>query len=392
MLDWGQARREAVEAGTAAGQRVAALGDLVSRGKFIDNDTATCVFVEALQALVANNKHEHHQRPLILDGYPRNVEQLSFIRSTRCPTPLRLKMVLVLHAPFEVLLQRTDGRLIHKASGRTYHAVECPPVTPGVDDVTGEPLQPRLLSTTMAPDAALRARCAIEEREIGPLVAQLEAAAPSTRVVHIDKGRSPAWFKQHRRHPRQLHTHLVETLHSHGLLRAFSTTREQPPMKAVAIVGLGPHARRIYHPILQRSCVTIPLVVDLEGCRGAVEAHLLATEHQGAAVQRTMFVPDACKHDRLVHTPVREALDALVASNQLDGLIIASEPSSHEPYLRWALERGELSTLLSAIDRCFRSVTHTNKPCLCLCRCGCACRQAAHHSCSLCPRSHHGAV
>ena len=35
------------------------------------------------------------------------------------------------------------GRLIHSASGRSYHEKFAPPKTPGKDDVTGEPLTKR---------------------------------------------------------------------------------------------------------------------------------------------------------------------------------------------------------------------------------------------------------
>ena len=35
------------------------------------------------------------------------------------------------------------GRWIHPASGRSYHEKFAPPRTPGVDDVTGEPLVKR---------------------------------------------------------------------------------------------------------------------------------------------------------------------------------------------------------------------------------------------------------
>lgn len=37
-------------------------------------------------------------------------------------------------------VERVTGRLIHPASGRSYHEKFAPPKTPGVDDVTGEPL------------------------------------------------------------------------------------------------------------------------------------------------------------------------------------------------------------------------------------------------------------
>ena len=37
-------------------------------------------------------------------------------------------------------VERVTGRLVHPASGRSYHEKFAPPKKPGVDDVTGEPL------------------------------------------------------------------------------------------------------------------------------------------------------------------------------------------------------------------------------------------------------------
>ena len=42
-----------------------------------------------------------------------------------------------------LLVSRITGRLIHPASGRSYHKEFHPPKRPGVDDVTGEPLVSR---------------------------------------------------------------------------------------------------------------------------------------------------------------------------------------------------------------------------------------------------------
>lgn len=40
----------------------------------------------------------------------------------------------------ELVKERIGGRWIHKASGRSYHTKFAPPQTPGIDDITGEPL------------------------------------------------------------------------------------------------------------------------------------------------------------------------------------------------------------------------------------------------------------
>ena len=42
-----------------------------------------------------------------------------------------------------VQVERVTGRLIHSASGRSYHEKFAPPKNPGKDDVTGEPLTKR---------------------------------------------------------------------------------------------------------------------------------------------------------------------------------------------------------------------------------------------------------
>ena len=55
----------------------------------------------------------------------------SFLRSLR-------GAVTTLYIALQV--ERVTGRLIHPASGRSYHEKFAPPKKPGVDDITGEPL------------------------------------------------------------------------------------------------------------------------------------------------------------------------------------------------------------------------------------------------------------
>merc|ERR1711935_903562 len=43
----------------------------------------------------------------------------------------------------EVLIERIEGRRIHKNSGRSYHVKFNPPKVEGIDDITGEPLMQR---------------------------------------------------------------------------------------------------------------------------------------------------------------------------------------------------------------------------------------------------------
>jgi adenylate kinase len=51
-----------------------------------------------------------------------------------------LDKVLDFEISDEVLVERCAGRLIHKASGRSYHTKFNPPKVAGKDDITGDPL------------------------------------------------------------------------------------------------------------------------------------------------------------------------------------------------------------------------------------------------------------
>jgi adenylate kinase len=75
----------------------------------------------------------------LLDGFPRTVAQAQAMAAAGVGIDAVVEFWL---AP-EELLRRSAGRLVHPASGRTYHAVFNPPKVPGKDDLTGEDLVQR---------------------------------------------------------------------------------------------------------------------------------------------------------------------------------------------------------------------------------------------------------
>jgi len=77
----------------------------------------------------------------ILDGFPRTVEQARMLDVFLGGRGIDL--VLNLHASLQEVEMRLCGRLVHLASGRSYHNVFNPPKVPEKDDVTGEPLTQR---------------------------------------------------------------------------------------------------------------------------------------------------------------------------------------------------------------------------------------------------------
>ncbi|KAK9457819.1 adenylate kinase protein [Dipodascopsis uninucleata] len=76
----------------------------------------------------------------ILDGFPRTVPQAEKLDEmlTSRKSPLELALELVIDD--SLLVSRITGRLIHPASGRSYHTEFNPPKVSMKDDITGEPL------------------------------------------------------------------------------------------------------------------------------------------------------------------------------------------------------------------------------------------------------------
>lgn len=79
----------------------------------------------------------------ILDGFPRTVVQAERLDQMLTERNQKLQHAVELQIDDELLLSRIRGRLIHQASGRTYHSTFNPPKVPMRDDVTGEPLVQR---------------------------------------------------------------------------------------------------------------------------------------------------------------------------------------------------------------------------------------------------------
>jgi adenylate kinase len=86
---------------------------------------------------------EDSARGFILEGYPRKLGQAELLDGILAELGRRIEQVILLAVPDDVIVSRLKGRLVHAGSGRTYHLQEDPPKTPGVDNLTGEPLVER---------------------------------------------------------------------------------------------------------------------------------------------------------------------------------------------------------------------------------------------------------
>ena len=76
----------------------------------------------------------------ILDGFPRTVGQAERLDNMLHEKSQKLQHAIELQIDDGLLVSRITGRLIHPASGRSYHKIFNPPKETMKDDVTGEPL------------------------------------------------------------------------------------------------------------------------------------------------------------------------------------------------------------------------------------------------------------
>ncbi|KDN41205.1 Adenylate kinase 1, partial [Rhizoctonia solani AG-8 WAC10335] len=107
---------------------------IMDAGGLVSDDIMVGMIKDQLQ----NNKN--CKNGFILDGFPRTVPQAEKLDGMLAERKEKLDHVVELKIDDQLLVSRITGRLIHLASGRTYHKEFNPPKKPMTDDVTGEPL------------------------------------------------------------------------------------------------------------------------------------------------------------------------------------------------------------------------------------------------------------
>ena len=118
--------RTAIAAGTALGLEAKKRMDV---GQLVPDDVVIALVTERL-------KRPDCDKGYLFDGFPRTLAQAEAMRAAG----VKIEYVLEIAVPDEEIIARMDGRRVHLASGRTYHAVFNPPKVAGKDDATGEPL------------------------------------------------------------------------------------------------------------------------------------------------------------------------------------------------------------------------------------------------------------
>ncbi|KAM5441135.1 adenylate kinase [Microsporum ferrugineum] len=105
-------------------------------------DQGGLVSDEIMVGMIKNELESNTEckKGFILDGFPRTVAQAERLDDMLSERKQALHHAIELQIDDGLLVSRITGRLIHPASGRSYHKIFNPPKKEMTDDITGEPL------------------------------------------------------------------------------------------------------------------------------------------------------------------------------------------------------------------------------------------------------------
>lgn len=123
-ISTGDMLRAERESGSERGKIIKSL---IDNGQFVSDE----MIIEIIEDRI---KQEDCVNGFILDGFPRTYNQAVKMNEMNVSVDCVLEFVV----PFELIMERIVGRIVHESSGRSYHEKFNPPKVAGIDDITAD--------------------------------------------------------------------------------------------------------------------------------------------------------------------------------------------------------------------------------------------------------------
>jgi adenylate kinase len=159
----GDMLREAIRQGTPVGLRAKAAMD---RGELVPDTVVIDLIKERLRAADA-------QRGVVLDGFPRTVEQARALDLMLKSSGLSLDAVVSFACSREKIIERLSGRRVCRKCGGNYHLTYMPPRTAGRCDQCGG----ELIQRDDDRPEAIAQRLEVYEHQTAPLIQYYQQGA-----------------------------------------------------------------------------------------------------------------------------------------------------------------------------------------------------------------------
>lgn len=121
----------------------------------------------------------------------------------------------------------------------------------------------------------------------------------------------------------------------------FKDTLKKQAEKQYILVGLGPHAKRIYYPFLEKYQkkygIRLRLLIELDSQQNILNKFITSRKLKP---QEVFLIKDNENNrlGRAIDKSLLAKLNHLISKEKIDGIIISTEPKSHKIYANWAMK------------------------------------------------------